>query len=203
MCLREKQTGGWQNRIVNGQEMAEGSDGSGSELEMEYGGGRDEGWNVVKGGKAKRKRKEREQKGRTSVSEETDSEQAKKGEEEHKIIITLEQEGASFGEWNPVRITKAINKQVGEVKSAKVLRSGALLVFCRDSAQLGRAIRLNKIEGKKVLATLAKSGGGLARGVIFGIPEPLVDFGIQTKLKKKSGQNGGGNAPISWMPAAN
>ncbi|XP_059214987.1 NACHT, LRR and PYD domains-containing protein 12-like [Centropristis striata] len=90
--------------------MAEGSDGSGSELEMEYGGGRDEGWDVVKGGKAKRKRKEREQKGRTSVSEETDSEQAKK-----EILA------------------------VGESDQAE-------------------------------LATLAKSGGGLVRGVIFGIP---------------------------------
>lgn len=109
------------------------------------------------------------QKGRSSISEETDTEQTRGEEEEHKVIIRLEQEGASFGEWNPVLITKGINSLLGEVKSAKVLRSGALLIFCNNSAQLGKAIRLNKIEGKKVKATVAM-GGGLTRGVIFGIP---------------------------------
>ena len=33
---------GWHGRTVNGQEMAEGSDGSGNELGMELGGGRSE-----------------------------------------------------------------------------------------------------------------------------------------------------------------
>lgn len=69
------------------------------------------------------------------------------------------------------------------MKSAKVLHSGALLVFCRDSAQLGRVIRLNKIEGKKVLATLAKSGGGLVRGVIFGIPVSVSADQIKENVK--------------------
>lgn len=157
------------NRTVNGQEMAEGSDGSGSELGMELSGGRIESWSEVKGGKARRKRKKLGEKGRSSVSEETDKEQERKCEEEHKVFIRLEQAGASFGEWNPVLLTKAINKIVGEVKSVKVLSSGALLIFCRDSAQLGKAIKLDKIEGKKVQATIAKSGG-LTRGVIFSIP---------------------------------
>lgn len=149
--------------------MAEGSDGSGSELGMELGGGGSERWEEIKGEKARRKRKKVRQKGRSSISEETDTEQTRGEEEEHKVIIRLEQEGASFGEWNPVLITKGINSLLGEVKSAKVLRSGALLIFCNNSAQLGKAIRLNKIEGKKVKATVAM-GGGLTRGVIFGIP---------------------------------
>ncbi|CAJ1066432.1 uncharacterized protein LOC113119923 [Xyrichtys novacula] len=150
--------------------MEEGSDGSGNDG-MELGGGSNESWNVVKGGKAKRKRKNnRGQRGLGIASEETDSEQAREDEEEHKVISRLEQEGTSFGEWNPVHLTKAINKQVGDVKSARVLHNGALLIFCRDSAQLGRAIRVDKIEGKKVVVTLARKGGGITRGVIFGVP---------------------------------
>lgn len=149
--------------------MAEGSDGSGSELGMELGGGRIESWNDVISGKTKRKRKKDTQKGRSSVSDETDNEHTKGGEEEHKVFMRLEQEGASFGEWNPVLLTKVLNRLVGEVKSARILRNGALLISCRNSAQVAKAIRLNKIEGKRVQATLAKSGG-ITRGVIFGIP---------------------------------
>lgn len=55
----------------------------------------------------------------------------------------------SSPEWNPVVLTKTISRLVGEVKSARVFHSGGLLIFCRDSAQLGKAIRLNTIEGKK------------------------------------------------------
>ena len=48
---------------------------------------------------------------------------------------------------------------MGEIRSAKVLRIGALLIFCRDSAQLGKAIRVNKIEEKRVKATIATGAG--------------------------------------------
>ena len=56
-------------------------------------------------GKARQKRKKGGQKGRSSMSEEIDNEQERGDEEEHKVIIRLEQEGASFGEWNPVLLT--------------------------------------------------------------------------------------------------
>lgn len=65
-----------------------------------------------------------------------------------------------FGEWNPVLLTKGINRLVGEVKSARDLHSGALLIFCGDSTPQGKVIRMNKIEEKKVQATLAKGRGG-------------------------------------------
>ena len=49
--------GDWQSRhdwTLNGQEMAEGSDGSGNELDgMELGGERNESWREVKMGKAR------------------------------------------------------------------------------------------------------------------------------------------------------
>ena len=140
---------------------------------MELGGGRSESWNEVKMGKARRKRKKVGQKGRSSISEETDNEQVggdEEYEEEHKVIIRLEQEGASFGEWNLVLLTKGVNSLVGEIKSAKVLCSGALLMFYRNSTQLGKAIRLNKIEGKRVKATIARGGGSHWRSDFWDSP---------------------------------
>lgn len=86
---------------MNGK--AEGSDRSGSEQGMDLGGRRNESWNEVTAGKAKQKRMKMRQKERSSISEETDTEQVTEGEEEHKVIIRLEQEGASFG--NPVLLT--------------------------------------------------------------------------------------------------
>ena len=47
-----------------------------------------------------------------------DNEQARGDEEEHKVIIRLEQEGALFGDWNPVVLTKVINGLVGDVNGA-------------------------------------------------------------------------------------
>lgn len=69
-----------------------------------------------------------------------------------KVIIKLSQEGASFRDWNPIVVTKAINKLVGEVTSARVTRYGALLIVCRDTTQQGKAIRLSKTEGENVRA---------------------------------------------------
>ena len=125
---------------MNGQEMAEGSDGSGNYLGMEQGGGRSESWSEVKIGKAKQKCKKVGQKGRSSVSEETDNEQSRGDEEEHKVIIRLEQEGASFCDWNPVLLTNGINSLVGEIRSAKVLHSGALLIFAETAHNKGKRL---------------------------------------------------------------
>ena len=123
---------------VNGQEMEEGSDGSGSEVGgFEAAGGMNGGWSLI--GKSQRKRKKRNQQNGSDNITETNSEGSvtptAKQNEEHKIIIKLSQDGASFGEWNPIQLTKTIHKLIGEVKNAKVLRNGSLLIFCRDSAQ--------------------------------------------------------------------
>ena len=54
------------------------------------------------------------------------------------------------------------------------------MVFCRDSVQLEKVIKLNKIEGKKVKAT---KGGALTRGVIFGIPLSISTGQIKENVK--------------------
>lgn len=65
--------------------------------------------------------------------------------------------------------SKAINRLIGEVKNARILRNGSLLVECRDSTQQGKAIRLNKFEGKSVSVSILENKQN-ARGVISGVP---------------------------------
>lgn len=85
---------GWtlHNQSVNGQEMAEGSDKSGSELAgMEEDGGEYEMWSVVRGDR--RKRKKQTQLNVSSDSEETDGEQnmtvMRNREDEHKVMVKM------------------------------------------------------------------------------------------------------------------
>lgn len=145
--------------------MAEGSDGSGSELgEMVEGGGSYEKWNIA-GRKNKRKKSLRsdgsDSDGRATVTE--------RRREDFKAIVKLVQDGASFCDWNPIQLTKSISKEIGEVRSAKILRNGSLLIICKDGVQQGKAVRMNKINGKKVQCSLM-TDRKLVRGVITGIP---------------------------------
>ncbi|KAL1251099.1 hypothetical protein QQF64_018895 [Cirrhinus molitorella] len=160
--------------------MAERSEETGSEMGFEEEGGRDRnGWNTM----LTRKRKKKD-KGASNIDE-TDSDQSmtitSKQQEEYKVIMKLSQEGSSFGEWNPVHLTKSINKLLGEIKNAKVFRSGALLIFCRNKMQQEKAIELNRIDGKRVKCVLSENKM-LIRGVITGIPVNVVEEQIRDNV---------------------
>lgn len=100
---------------------------------------------------------------------------------EYKVIIKLTHDGASVGEWNPIQLTKIINRMLGEIKSAKVLRNASLLEVCRDSAQQGKAIRLNRIDGKRVECSLLESKK-YVWGVISGIPTAITEQQIKENV---------------------
>ena len=75
-------------------------------------------------------------------------------------------------------MTKYINKEIGEVRSAKALRNGSLLVICKDGGQQGKAIRISKINGKEVLCSLARDRNFI-RGVVTGIPVNILEGDIK------------------------
>ncbi|XP_067281993.1 uncharacterized protein [Pseudorasbora parva] len=151
--------------IVSGQESVEGSDGSGNERgEMEVGSGMFEKWETTRNNKRKKKRKDK--------TDESDSDRESniqdERREEYVIFAKLVDEGDSFGGMNPMQLTKSLNREIGEIKSAKVLRNGALLVVCKDERQMGRAIKINMINKKKVECSMTYRK--FAKGVITGIP---------------------------------
>lgn len=42
-----------------------------------------------------------------------------RSEDEYKVFIKLLQEGTNFDEWSPIKLTKTLHKDIGEVRSAK------------------------------------------------------------------------------------
>lgn len=84
--------------------------------------------------------------GRASVIE--------KGRDDDKVIVKLAPEGASFWDWNPIQLTKSINKETGEERTAEILRNVLLLIICKDGGRRGRAVRMSKINSRKVLCSL-------------------------------------------------
>lgn len=85
-----------------------------------------------------------------------------------KVIIKLVQDGASFGEWNPIQLTLSRNNMLGEIEHAKVLRNGSLLIVCKDNVQQMKAIRLKHLDGKKIVVSVMEDK--MVRGVVTGIP---------------------------------
>lgn len=61
---------------------------------------------------------------------------------------------------------------LGDIKSTKVLRNGSLLVICKDSAQQGKAISVNKIEGKRCSWFESKM---YVQGVITVMPKGITE----------------------------
>ena len=95
--------------------------------------------------------------------------------------VKLVQEGASFGAWNPIRLTKTIATEIREVRSAKILRNGAMLIICKDGEQQGKAIRMSIVDDKKVQCSAFKSRK-LVRGVVTGIPVRISEDDIKGNI---------------------
>lgn len=55
--------------------------------------------------------------------------------QEYNVFVKLPQEGFTFDEWSQIQLTKALHKEFGEVRSAKKLRNGCLMITCKDKQQ--------------------------------------------------------------------
>ncbi len=163
----------------NGQEMEEGSDGVVSEIgelgstgELEDSKSNEE-WNI---NQSKKKKNNKSDCGASAS--------LKDGGEQYKVFVKLGQEGTTFREWNPIQLTKGLtlSKEIGEVRSAKILRNGQLLVFCKSEEQLKKAVKMSKIHGKPVQCSKANDKK-LVRGVITGIPVNVQTDAIIANIK--------------------
>ncbi len=127
---------------------------------MEVGGGMYEKWDMARKNKWKKKKNESDS-DRGSTMEE-------KRREEYVVFAKLVDERDSFGGMNPIQLTKSLNGEIGEIKSAKVLRNGALMIMCKDERQQGKAIKMNIIYRKKVECSVTYRK--FTKGVITWIP---------------------------------
>ena len=163
---------------VTGQERGSGSDGSGREV-VDRQGGNVGNWTVATGKQRKNTAKRKKAgNGKSDESEDISSEDDMETASlpsvierrlEFKVFVRLEQEGATFEDWNPTHLTKALHTDFGEVRSAKKTASGGLIVVCKDEEQQKKAITVSRLNGKPIKCTIVFDRK-LIRGVISGIP---------------------------------
>ncbi len=91
-------------------------------------------------------------------------------DEVHKVVIKFWDEGGLEGV-NPVRLTLALKKAVGDIIAARMLRNGNLLIACKDVGQRDRALKLERLGQLQVDRVVVDQGRKQwSKGVITGIP---------------------------------
>lgn len=155
---------------------------SGSELDMEdeLDGGEDERktsskWTLVE------KRKRRKDWSQTSGTEsERECHQVSKIKQEYKIMVKFMSGDAS--NLNPLKLTKSLKETVGNIESAKMLRDGKIIIFCKDIKQQKVALGLKSILGQKVTSQIMGEKKW-TRGVITGIPTNVAVVTIKKSIR--------------------
>lgn len=116
------------------------------------------------------KRKKKSSMGDVSDGEQTirniRSEASKESvEREIKVIVTFTKQTEQ--QKHPVKISKAIEKEIGIVKAVSCLTNGRLMIKCMDEKQKQKILKMKTIAGGKVICTEI---GEKTRGVISGVP---------------------------------
>lgn len=129
---------------------------------------------VVRGnriGKVSRpKCKQRPSSGRTKSEGREGEEKEPKGGLMNVVVRFEGEEGVK--KIDPLKLSKVIRRQVGEVKYARVLGDGNLLIGCSTEAQMEKAKKMSnigKIKVSKVVRVGEQRAGG-CKGVISGLP---------------------------------
>ncbi|XP_045913420.1 uncharacterized protein LOC123975742 [Micropterus dolomieu] len=84
------------------------------------------------------------------------------------VVVRFEGEGG-VKKMDPLKLTKIIREKVGEVKYARILGDGNLLVGCNNEVQMEKAKKMSCVGKIKIVRVGEKRSGG-SKGVIYGIP---------------------------------
>lgn len=133
---------------------------------------REDEWKEVKRKMAKHKRIK---KGKISLGETESEEREEEGEDPKarplNAVIRFEGEGG-VKKMDPLKPTKSIRAQIGEVKYAWILGDGNLLIGCNSDGQIEKARKLGSVGKVKVLKVVKvreqRTSGG--QGVISRVP---------------------------------
>lgn len=155
--------------------------GMSEEEEWEIGEGGSK-WEQVRRGEkgrkaSEKKRKKNDKESLESTESEGQGEEVNSGKKESlNVVVRFDGEGG-IKKMDPLTITKIIRTQVGEVKYAKVLGDGNLLIGCNTETQVEKARKMVSIGKMKVTKTVkvGEQNRG-CKGVITGVP-----LGISTK----------------------
>lgn len=112
-----------------------------------------------------------------STSEESGSEEEtnRTDKESVKLIAILRFNETAQGNMmklNPILLTTVLANKIGDIKYAKVLNDGNLMVVCKDEAQLAKALKVKEI-GKNEVINSGRVGANKnrgCRGIITNVP---------------------------------
>ena len=106
---------------------------------------------------------------------------AKLQDEVWKVIIVFDQkEGPDL---HPIHITKAIEKDIGKIKHARLMGNGRILIFANSEEQQKNILKKDTLNNLKITSHIP----GIttkARGVISGIPTSVTIEEIKESLKQ-------------------
>ncbi|XP_041927035.1 uncharacterized protein LOC121690512 [Alosa sapidissima] len=105
-------------------------------------------------------------------------------EKEEKWNVVRFDEDGGVKSIDPINLTKIIKNQVGEVKYARILSDGNLLIGCVSEEQVGRAEKLQTVGKTKVVKSV-KVGDQGSKGVIYGIPLSVDMKELVKNIKEK------------------
>jgi len=87
-------------------------------------------------------------------------------ENEWKVIIEFNQDG---GHYHPIKLTKAIEKEIGKIKFARFMNNKRILIHATNKQQQEKILSMSSLQGERMKAHIP---GAMAkvRGVISGVP---------------------------------
>lgn len=98
---------------------------------------------------------------------------------EWKVVIAFKNEGAHY---HPLKLTKAIEKEIGKIKFAKFLSNRRLLIFATDQRQREKILRAETLNGERISSHIPGSASRL-RGVIQDVPLSMAIDEIIQEVK--------------------
>jgi len=135
--------------------------------------------------KANKKRKKDNEEESVSTDDDSEREEIDERREEIKMIIRFK-EGQGIKGVNPIELTNELRKQAGEIKCARVLQDGALMVRCENEEQRDKVKKM-KVVCKQVITGCNQIGvKSWMCGVITGVP---LEISMKELMRNIKGGN--------------
>jgi hypothetical protein len=100
-------------------------------------------------------------------------------QEEWKVIITLSNDKGHF---HPVQVTKAIEKEMGKIKYAKLLNNRRMLISAVNKKQQEMILKMSNLGGGKIKVHVPGMAAKL-RGVISNVPLEMSVEDVKSEIR--------------------
>lgn len=100
-------------------------------------------------------------------------------ENDWKVIIEFNQDG---GHYHPIKLTKAIEKEIGKIKYARFMNNKRVLVHAISKQQQEKILSMSTLQGERMKAHIP---GAMAkvRGVISGVPLSMSMQDVKNEIQ--------------------